>query len=469
MKIAEKKIFKPSKFNFTIQDSDRKVFLFNGLHSSLIQLPEALYPVAQDIFSRTKIFASVLPIELTPFFEILKEGGFLVEDTFDELATIKERFHRDREGGPMHLIITPTLDCNLACIYCYQARTSETMTFDICDRIIEFVYKNLEKSRSIIPKIQVDWYGGEPLLGQHIISYVSGRLMHIANEFNCEYEASIATNGTLLDDNAVNMLISNKVNACQITIDGPKEIHDQRRGYRRAKESSFERILKNIKRVIGKIELSVRINVDATNIKYVNTLLDIFKDEGFFQEKAFGFFPYLSMTGPINPCMPFNCVPVDAHDFYKKNLEFQERVFEYSGKNCLKPIFDFPFPVSVTCGALRSNSYAFDPKGRYFKCGLEIGEAEKVCGNVYGEINVPQYQKWENYDPLIDIECLDCRYLPFCMGGCPKVKFDKNNFYGKEGCMYWKGNLEDIVKLYAGKIVELRKCQMQARPFRRRL
>ncbi len=113
----------------------------------------------------------------------------------------------------------------------------------------------------------------------------------------------------------------------------------------------------------------------------------------------------------------------------------------------------------MTCGALRSNSYAFDPKGRYFRCGLEIGEAEKWCGNAYGDINVPQYQKWENYDPLIDIDCLDCRYLPFCMGGCPKVKFDKNNFYGKEGCTYWKGNLENIVKLYAAKAAELRKCR----------
>jgi uncharacterized protein len=136
------------------------------------------------------------------------------------------------------------------------------------------------------------------------------------------------------------------------------------------------------------------------------------------------------------------------HEFYKKNLEFQEKVFDYSGKSRLKPIFDFPFPMGVICGALRSNSYAFDPKGQYFKCALEIGEMEKQCGNIYGEMNNTQHKKWESYDPLTDKKCLNCRCLPFCMGGCPKVKYDKNNFYIREGCIYWQENLDEIIRLY---------------------
>jgi hypothetical protein len=41
------------------------------------------------------------------------------------------------------------------------------------------------------------------------------------------------------------------------------------------------------------------------------------------------------------------------------------------------------------------------------------------------------------------------------MGGCPKVQFDNNPYYGKDGCIYWKNNLEDIVRLYVEAMSEV--------------
>lgn len=446
-------MFKPSNYNFFIPDGDGGItLLFNGLRSSLIRLSRQLHPVVRDILLLEHVDSSNIPSEVEPLFNVLAEGGFIVPDTIDELDIIKERSRSSRESGPLHLIIAPTLDCNLACIYCYQSRSPDIMTTDICDHLVEFAQQKLRKGD--ITDIEVDWYGGEPLLAPRIISYLSKQLLNLSKRFQCTYASSIATNGTLLNNEIVNMLISNEVRSCQVTVDGPKEVHDKRRMYRQSNSSSFDRIFRNIRRVIGKMEVSVRINVDADNIPHAFSLLDIFREEGFFQDTNFGFFPYMAIAGPLNPCIPFHCQPVNVRKFYDYNLEFQEKVFQYSGRKRLGPILDFPFVVSLACAALKRNTYAFDPRGYYYKCALQIGEGGKECGYVDDETEWEQCEKWGKYNPLEDKECLGCRYLPFCMGTCPKMEFDKNSFYGKDGCVYWKRNLENIVKLYVRSMEE---------------
>lgn len=440
------KTYKPSLYNFFIPEGGSGgMLLFNGLNSALIRLPQRIYPIARAVLSSGKINVSVLPSVARRLFALLKEGGFLINDDIDEPGIIKKRFLRIKKSGHLHLIIAPTLDCNLACKYCYQFRSPGIMPAEVCDRIVEFAAKKLKKGN--IRDIRVDWYGGEPLMAQKVISYLSGHFLKLAGKFKCGYEASIATNGTLLNYRAVNMLIRNKVNSCQVTIDGTKKTHDKRRGYKNNKGSSFDRILGNMKLVAGKIDLSVRINVDADNITHAAALLDFFERQGFFRSGDKGFLPYLAIAGPINPNIHFKCRPVNIGDFYGHNLEFQKRALKYSRRKHPAPLLDFPSPVNASCGALRENSYAFDPRGYYFKCGLEIGEPGKECGNASGA-KLKQCKKWDEYSPFDDKKCVKCRYLPFCMGNCPKTEFDGNSFYGRDGCVYWKGNLENIVNLY---------------------
>ena len=42
----------------------------------------------------------------------------------------------------------------------------------------------------------------------------------------------------------------------------------------------------------------------------------------------------------------------------------------------------------------------FDPRGYYFKCGLEIGEHGKECGHASDAIKMGQCKKWDEYNPL---------------------------------------------------------------------
>jgi uncharacterized protein len=195
------------------------------------------------------------------------------------------------------------------------------------------------------------------------------------------------------------------------------------------------------------MDVSVRINVDIHNASLAYELLDLFRAKGFFHGDH-GFYPYIARVSPINLCKLPPCGVLETSDFYRKSLAFQQRVFQYSGRKQLEPILDFPWAVNSACGALCRNTYGIDPEGFYFKCGLEIGENEKRCGHVKDAVPWQACQKWSDFDPLADEECLKCRYLPFCMGGCPKVQFDHSLDCSKDGCAYWKSSLKGVIRAY---------------------
>lgn len=444
---------RPSFYNFFIRERQgRSCLLFNGLRTSLIRLPPALTRVARDMLAMPQVEPSHIPSELHSFLSMLVQGGFLIDNACDELGMIRERLKNAREDKCLHLIIAPTLDCNLGCSYCYQARRRGTMNIEVCRQIIQFVREELASGEG--SGIRLDWYGGEPLLARNVIAYLSEQLLQLSSDFRCNYEASIATNGTLLDASAGAMLLACRVKSCQVTIDGNSEIHNLRRPYRDGRPS-FDTILKNIRTLWGKMDIAVRINLDTENVRCAEQLLAVFQEEGFFASSNFGFFPYVAMVSPINLCKLPPCGVLNAVEFYKLSLEFQQVVFAYSDKKRLQPIFDFPHIVNTACGALRRNTYGVDPEGFYFKCGLEIGDDTKRCGHVATDTQWAQCSKWRTYDPLDDQECAACRYLPFCMGGCPKVQFDQNLHYSKDGCSYWKNNLEEIVRVYVQATAEM--------------
>jgi len=41
------------------------------------------------------------------------------------------------------------------------------------------------------------------------------------------------------------------------------------------------------------------------------------------------------------------------------------------------------------------------------------------------------------------------------MGTCPKVQFDRDACFRKDGCAYWKDNLDQIVRLYVSALSDL--------------
>jgi uncharacterized protein len=85
------------------------------------------------------------------------------------------------------------------------------------------------------------WYGGEPLLAIDTIDYLTQEFLKLCGD-KVKYTAAMVTNGYNLNKDNVNRLKKLKVKRVQITIDGPKIIHDERRKLSNGK-GSFDKII----------------------------------------------------------------------------------------------------------------------------------------------------------------------------------------------------------------------------------
>jgi len=124
---------------------------------------------------------------------------------------------------PNHLVISPTMKCNLKCYGCYawQYSKKEDLPYDVCNRIIDEA-NDIGLHFFVIT-------GGEPTVWPQLFDFLK---RHNDSFFQ------IYTNGTLIDDKLAKKLaeLGNAV-PC-ISIEGFKEETEQRRG-----EGSWEKIM----------------------------------------------------------------------------------------------------------------------------------------------------------------------------------------------------------------------------------
>jgi uncharacterized protein len=122
-------------------------------------------------------------------------------------------------------------------------------------------------------------YGGEPLLNPTISVYVLRDLDFISQEYGITIEKGIITNGTIYNEHVKEVF--ERTDYIQITIDGPKDIHNKRRYFKDGR-GSFDIILSNLLRVIEKHSKKVilRINIDEYNHNKIEELLDFLAELG---------------------------------------------------------------------------------------------------------------------------------------------------------------------------------------------
>ena len=200
------------------------------------------------------ITASLLEIERH------REGGQLVDHQPRELCTIdKVVYNKEiqdvgefwKSNGTL-LVLGITERCNLDCAYCcfsgkfagQRTHANRSMRFETAKKAIADFLD--QKSTNTNDLYLLSFYGGEPLLEfdllKNCVEFAKGR----AKESGKQASFSVTTNGTLLDDAAVDFLVENEF-LILISLDGPQESHDRYRVFPNGK-GSFETVDANLKR-----------------------------------------------------------------------------------------------------------------------------------------------------------------------------------------------------------------------------
>jgi uncharacterized protein len=268
-----------SRFNhFLDTDKDGDRYAFNARTLALAKLDSASYDTIKQL-EQASSSSSVATTDGLDVFTIqhLQDGGFLVADDLDELAELETVFNqRKHNSHNLTLTIAPTIWCNLACPYCYEGEKPKgMMDGDTQARTFAFVQHQVETNG--IDAVSVAWYGGEPLLGLDVIERLSSRLIEYCDGSNIPYHASIVTNGVLLTKGVAERLRACRVSQVQVTIDGPREVHDKMRPfYGTCKGSTFDIIMSNLADVIGLIPIRLRINIDKRNAaRAIDLVMDV--------------------------------------------------------------------------------------------------------------------------------------------------------------------------------------------------
>ncbi len=117
-----------------------------------------------------------------------------------------------------------THNCNLRCSYCYTGeKLPLAMTYETINESIRFVLSELD--RLGLHKVDITFFGGEPLIEKQKIFYIISKFNEIAN---LEVSYRMSTNGVLITNDLMSKLYENKV-YLSLSIDGHPDVHDRHR------------------------------------------------------------------------------------------------------------------------------------------------------------------------------------------------------------------------------------------------
>ncbi len=443
---------KRSRYNRVVQiDGEDRFLLFNGVTAGLVSFDRQLFQKVQEIMNAVEDGGYVPEDEAgRNIYATLVDGRFIVPKSVDELDLLKVRYNASRFNDRLSLTILPTLACNLACTYCYERARPESMTRETMDAICAFVEDRARRER--IDRFHVSWYGGEPLLTASTVWELSESFLKLSEQYGFRYTASMTTNGTLLTKEVADNLLRYNVTSMQVTVDGPKEVHDARRPFKSTQGSSFDAILGNLEHVVGRLTVAARVNTDKRNAGAAVELLKVFADKGWLGESK-RFYPYMAAVAKMTEVcadIAHECCTVES--FFDLSMDFCKACAAYGVPIKTHALYHFPVAMKYNCGAIALNTMVVNPSGAIYKCGLTVSDESESLGNIREPMDLvnPNLLKWLSYDPFDVEECRECDLLPICLGGCPKRVLEGEHPTQGESCEYTKKNIDSILILHGG-------------------
>lgn len=370
------------------------------------------------------------------FIEVLKRNGILVDDDKNERDTVAlmlNKTRHDKTSLDFHIITT--YECNVSCVHCYEKKETKRMDEKSAECVIEFI-KGLTVKSS---RLAITFFGGEPLLNMAVNLKIAKKLSEWCKETQKEFSLSVVTNGTLLtSENIENLAVYN----CKVVVmlDGPKDIHDQRRRYKNGK-GTFNDILEGLHQATDyNLDVTVRITVDDTNNDHIESLLKFLKDDNLDTVRI-----SIKPTFNTSPaCRWYDCVLAEPWSKVQTQLVNKAQDMNF-------PVDQPGKPSSRACLARNISYFTIDPYLRLFKCTVLVPYERNAVGTINTKDFWPTFNQLNidflSRDPLLLHECRECNLVPACLGGCPAHVLEAEGTTHGKVCD--KPGLYEIVKNYA--------------------
>lgn len=188
--------------------------------------------------------------------------GVLTKDDDSELFKLDVIRNRSAfaSNDAINITIYPTQECNARCFYCFENGEKRTpMSEETVAKVVEYISKNVTADDEVVFR----WFGGEPLVADHIIDYITTQVDSFFHG-KLRYSSIVTTNGFNISDDLISRA-KHKWHAKKfhVTIDGYGEEHNRRKNYYDKSIDSYQKLLSDISKLIDAgIFVVCRFNLD---------------------------------------------------------------------------------------------------------------------------------------------------------------------------------------------------------------
>lgn len=415
---------KRSRYVVKAESQDGQAHIFYNLRNGLgIKVDKGLASSFEEL------------TEIKALHKTLDKYGFTQQP--DETEQVLEQYREARENAPFHLVIMPHQNCNFRCVYCYEAFDKNKMEPEVEAGLVKLAEQRLQSGRH--KYFSVSWFGGEPLLAPDVIDRLSKQFMALAERYGVTYVASITTNGYLLNEDNIEMLLRNRVKSFQVSVDGIREHHDRQR-VKYGGQPTYDKITGNLQKMMSRPEqfrVIVRMNVGPENLPTAEAHLLAMKELVGGDDRFWMYFHNIGRWGGQNDESMEICSESVMVKLTKMALDHgmsTTRATDWMGTNS-------------TCYAASPSSFVVGVDGMLYKCTIALYEEHNHVGRLLPdgtlELHEERMRLWTEGGSQ-DETCRSCFYAPVCQGdSCPLVRINK----GQRPCPSLKKQVREVVTL----------------------
>lgn len=319
------------------------------------------------------------------------------------------------------IILNVNTGCNLACTYCYKEDLTtpargQKMNFDTARASFELLLKQAHAR----DRVNVVFFGGEPLSNMALIRELVAYAEPRAAEVGKVVDFSLTTNATLLTAEMVDWFNAHRF-ALTVSMDGPKVLHDQNRKTVGGK-GTYDLVARNVLMLLARYTarpVGVRVTL-TRGVTDVIAIHDHLKNDLGFAEVGFG----PATSGPI---AVFNLDNSALQQVFEDMKALGRRYTEaacrgenigFSNMHQLLTDIAQGTKKAVPCGA-GLGMLAVDKDGDLHLCHRFVGSSQPTYGNVARGIDIPKLAGFiETAQDRSNFGCKTCRIRSICAGGC---------------------------------------------------
>ncbi|MBE6674837.1 MAG: thioether cross-link-forming SCIFF peptide maturase, partial [Ruminococcaceae bacterium] len=349
--------------------------------------------------------------------------------------------------------------CNLNCSYCFASQGKyhgerAVMSLEVGKRALDFLVENSGSRHNL----EVDFFGGEPLMNFQMIKDLVAYAREIEKKHNKNFRFTLTTNGILIDDDVIdfaNREMSNVV----LSLDGRKEIHDRYRvDY--AGNGSWEKIVPKFQRLVdarGGKNYYMRGTFTHANPDFLEDI-KVMLDLGF---NELSMEPVVCAKGDKEELTEedFPIICKQYEDLAKLMLKKHEEKKDFTFYHYMIDLKGGPCIYKRISGCGSGTEYmAVTPWGDLYPCHQFVGEEKYKLGDIYnGVTNKEAQNEFASCNVYARPDCKDCWAKLYCSGGCAANAYHATGSVRgvyEYGCRLFRKRMECAIMVAVAKALE---------------